>query len=214
MRGPTPTLIRNIFIAVLLFVVAPCAWATGQAPDVIYINGEKWALLAKPLPKDLRARLDAFLPPHDSRAWNTANLDGYTCVWSIEGNRIYLKAVEVDMYDSQKKEEYTVTYTADSLKDVFKGYRCTRRGIEAKWIGRDYTLRAGKGKVIRYVHAGYNRIHETEMHFNVHKGKIADMQLRRYRFTTIYITREHNGRKYQSPAICLLQYRTLQKLIF
>lgn len=214
MRGPSPTLIRNIFIAVLLFVVAPCAWATGQVPDIIYINGEKWALLAKPLPKDLSARLDAFLPPHDSRAWHTGNLSGYTCVWGIEGNRIYLKAVEVDMYDSQKKEEYTVTYTADSLKDVFKGYRCTRKGIEAKWIGRDYTLRAGKGRVIRYVHAGYNRTHETEMHFNVHKGKIADMQLRRYRFTTINITREHNGRKYQSPAICLLQYRTLQKLIF
>ena len=104
--------------------------------------------------------------------WHTANPEGYTCIWSIEGNRIYLKAVEVDMYDSKSKKEYTVTYTADTLKDVFKGYRCTRKGIMAKWIDPGTTLRAGKGKVVRYVHAGYNRNHETEMHFRVRNGKI------------------------------------------
>ena len=163
---------RSIFIAVLLFLVPLCARATGLSPDNIYINGEKWALLARPLSKELKSRLDAFLPPHDSRVWHTANPEGYTCIWSIEGNRIYLKAVEVDMYDSKSKKEYTVTYTADTLKNVFKGYRCTRKGIAAKWIDPGTTLRAGKGKIVRYVHAGYNRNHETEMHFRVRNGKI------------------------------------------
>ena len=163
---------RSIFIAVLLFLVPLCARATGLSPDNIYIYGEKWALLARPLSKELKGRLDAFLPPHDSRVWHTANPEGYTCIWSIEGNRIYLKAVEVDMYDSKSKKEYTVTYTADTLKNVFKGYRCTRKGIAAKWIDPGTTLRAGKGKIVRYVHAGYNRNHETEMHFRVRNGKI------------------------------------------
>ena len=184
-----------------------------MSSDIIYINGEKWVLLAKPLRGELESILDAFLPPLESRSWNTANLDGYTCIWSIEGNRVYLKAVEVDMYDSEKKEEYTLTYTTDTLKDVFKGYRCTRKGIEAKWIDKESTFRAGKGKVVRYVHSGFNRNHETEMHFKVHKGKITGMQLRKYRYTVKTVTKERNGRKSQSATIRVLQYRTLQKLI-
>ena len=203
----------GIVLAVLLLAAVPHrGMATGQEAHFIYINGEKWMLLANLLTKDLLHELDAALPDTDSRSVSTANWMGFRCVWSVVDNRIYLKEVEVDMYDAQNGKESVVIVPADSLRGAFKGYRCTKYGIRAKWLN-DKNFRAGKGKTVFYVHLGYWRYYEEEMHFKVHNGKVKDMQLRRYKYIQKERMKEHNGRKTKWPAVRILQYRTIKKIV-
>ena len=176
---------KSFFVAVaLLFVLQflpDRLGATGLAADKIYINGEKWDLYEWPINKLYSGRLQGFLKEREGTAvteCTMANPLGYNCAWEIKEGKMYLKEVVVEMYDTVSRKEFQVVYPADSLKGVFRE-SCTRRGICADWVSGD--LIAGKGKLVAYVHMGFNRTAEYEVHFKVEKGKVTSSSLRRYR---------------------------------
>ena len=176
---------KSFFVAVaLLFVLQflpDRLGATGLAVDKIYINGEKWDLYEWPINKLYSGRLQDFLKKREGTAvmeCTMANPLGYNCTWEIKKGKMYLKEVVVEMYDTVSRKEFQVVYPADSLKGVFRE-SCTRRGICADWVNGD--LIAGKGKLVAYVHMGFNRTAEYEVHFKVEEGKVTSSSLRRYR---------------------------------
>ena len=196
----------KIAVVVMLLFAAPLGLrGTGLDADLIYVNGEKWALLAKPVSGEMLKKLDAVLPPHEQRVISTANWSGITCIWSIEKGKLYLKRVEVEMVDSYKDKVYTFIVPADSLKDVFEGCY-TRRGILAKWV--DGELRAGQGNLVSYSHIGFARNHKKEIHFKVNKGIVESLEQRRYSVVSISQKKEYKGRKLDYPAVRVLKYRT------
>ena len=196
----------KIAVVVLLLFAAPLGLrGTGLDADLIYVNGEKWALLAKPVSGEMLKKLDAVLPPHEQRVISTANWSGITCIWSIEKGKLYLKRVEVEMVDSYKDKVYTFIVPADSLKDVFEGCY-TRRVILAKWV--DGELRAGQGNLVSYSHIGFARNHKKEIHFKVNKGIVESLEQRRYSVVRISQKKEYKGRKLDYPAVRVLKYRT------
>lgn len=81
-------------LLVLACILPLLAKATGSSADAVYIDGEEWSLLAKPLEADsaISARLYAFLP--ENRKWTTANYGGYDAVWEMVGDSLYLKGVQ------------------------------------------------------------------------------------------------------------------------
>lgn len=145
------------------------ATAIGLEGDIIYIDGKKWQLMAKPIATDavVYNRLMDFLP--EGRSMTTANWEGYTGFWIIKNGCLYLQKIEVDFYDEEKLEDYTLTFDADTLKAVFAPYY-TVHGISTGWCSGEF--RAGRGKVIRYVHSGFNRDMEEECVLTIKKGKI------------------------------------------
>lgn len=201
--------LRIVFVLVLLAAMPDRGMATIPEPDIIYINGEKWWLLARPLPNDLMQELDTVLPDYDLRSTSSANEGGFRCVWSIDKNRMYLKGIYVDMDNPHSTEVKVLYFPADSLREVFKGYRCTKKGINAKWLEKD--LRTGNGNIVGYTGLYVNL--EEEMHFKVHKGKVIEMHLRRYKYIQKYRMKEHKGRKVKWPAVRILQYRTIKKVV-
>lgn len=61
--------IKRYSIVILFLFVFLYIKATGQSCDVIYINGEQWWLMARPIDKDsaLYARLRDFLPKNSAK---------------------------------------------------------------------------------------------------------------------------------------------------
>lgn len=91
--------IKRYSIVILFLFVSLYIKATGQSCDVIYINGEQWWLMARPIDKDsaLYTRLRDFLP--ENHCMSTANWDGYTAFWKIEDSCLYLQRMEICVYD-------------------------------------------------------------------------------------------------------------------
>ena len=57
------------------------------------------------------------------------------------------------------------------IQQVFKAYE-DKGIVMARWYSG--TLRLARGKMIRYVHAGWDRNYETEMELTVRNGRVVD----------------------------------------
>lgn len=165
---------RYYIIFLLFFLMHPVSvQATAMAPDIIYINGEKWNLLERPIKADpaLHARLNEFLPK-SHRVINTANFDGYTGYWILKENQLYLQKIEVEMVNEKTGEIYMRKYSAEALKNTFAPHY-TQYGIYAQWFTGE--IRAGKGRVVKFENWGFNRNYEEEYVMNIKNGEVARM---------------------------------------
>ena len=129
-------------LLVLACILPLLAKATGSSADAVYIDGEEWSLLAKPLEADsaISARLYAFLP--ENRKWTTANYGGYDAVWEMVGDSLYLKGVSVSLYDENTGKYTEKNIKADTLHCIFDG-KVSSNGIFAYWVNGK--IRAGRG---------------------------------------------------------------------
>ncbi|MBO5025906.1 MAG: hypothetical protein J6C86_07175 [Bacteroidaceae bacterium] len=165
--------IKKVLVTFLLLCIFLQVKATGLSSDIIFLDGEEWFLMAKPINMDsvLYSRMMNFLP--QNHCVTTANWEGYTAYWEVREGCLYLQHLEICVYDQQKKEELTLTYTPKQLKNLFSPYY--KRGrIRAHWFNGE--LRAGKGNLLRYVHSGFKRNMETEQVMTLRQGKIQSVQ--------------------------------------
>ena len=165
--------IKFFIVAILLSLIVSFVKATGQSGDIIYLKGEEWVLMAKPIGYDslLCRQMDNFLPENISRS--TGNYSGYTAFWEIRDGYLCLQRVEADVYEEIGKKKSTRVYEVKDLQPIFAAY-CLAGTIQARWFSGE--LRAGKGNVVRYVHDGFDRNMETEQVLTVRNGKVVEMQ--------------------------------------
>ena len=161
---------KRILFYFSFMVFAIGSFATGQKGDVVYINGERWVLLGKPIDDNavLQKALLDFLP--EDRITSTADRDGYTAYWSIRNHWLCLDSIKVEFMNWDTKEEYQKCIPASDLPRVFKFYY-NNQHIVATWFS-SRSIRAGKGNVIYYEHTGYERNTEYELFLRVNKGKV------------------------------------------
>lgn len=162
---------KKVIILLYAFALSVVAFATGQEGDVIYINGEKWFLLGKPIGSDsiLRRGVDSILP--ENRDEVTSNWSGYTAYWSIYNKQLFLDSILVECYSEVAKKDYMVRIPTADMQRVFKDYY-KKKNILASWV--DYNIRAAKGPILYYEHMGYERNHEYEQIFTIKNGKVTD----------------------------------------
>lgn len=168
------SLVNGLVAIAFLLMLPLSAKATAQAGDVIYLDGEKWSLLGKPLNYDdeIYAKLYGFLPKN--REWNTGNWSGYTGYWEIVYGRLYLKKVVAYMYDEILKTDYEVEYDAYDLRELFAPYY-TAHGISAEW----YSCKAvtvGRGECIRVINDAYDRNYAEELVMTFEKGEVVKQE--------------------------------------
>lgn len=153
------------------------ASATGQASDVIYIDGQQWWLMGRlthALDSVHYYRLMGLLPDHTVES--TGNWDGHIGYWSLDGDKLILDSVVVEVYeDTTDMEFHKMSLPQSTMREVFGEYY--RNGkIEATFVTAS-NIRAVQGEMIFYEHAGWNRNHETELVFNVERGRVTERNL-------------------------------------
>lgn len=159
---------KRLFIFITLTLMSLTMYATGQEGDIIYIDGEQWELLGKPIYADsvLSRELKKALPKE--RGINTANWAGYTAYWSIQQEKLYLDSIRYVIYDSAQKSR-TECLPSKAMRRIFKKY-ASRKRIVATWFNNE--IRVAKGKQLYYVHEGYTRNYEHERVISIEQGKV------------------------------------------
>jgi len=159
----------RLLLCVQLMLLALTAHATGQEGDVIYINGERLQLLAKPICLDstLYHTLKDALPAN--RPIVTSNWDGFTAYWSINNDKLCLDSVRCEAYDPNVKKVTGESIPSETLYRIFSRYNAGSR-IVASWVSGK--IRVVKGKVIYYQHMGFERNYEEEAILDIDQGKV------------------------------------------
>ena len=160
---------KKFLFSVALAMLSLAAFATGQSADVVYIDGEAWMLLARPITVDrvLAHSVKQALP--DNCIWSTANWDGVTGIWSIRDSKLCLDSVVYETRDESTNKVVRHCLSAEVMKSIFDGY-FEGNDIVAGWCSD--TLRAAQGRTVYYEHMGFMRYHETEQVLVVDQGKV------------------------------------------
>lgn len=164
---------KKYIICIVLLFATLSSYATAQEGDIIYIDGEQWELLGKPVYADsvLSRVLKEALPK--GRGFTTSNWAGYTAYWSIQQEQLCLDSILYEIYDHDPKKSRTQCLSSDTLHRVFSKYVDGKR-IIATWFDGD--IRLAKGKMIYYVHDGFERNYENERIVTLNHGKVCEMK--------------------------------------
>lgn len=166
---------RNLSLSTLLLIaLAPVAYATGQAPDLLVYNGKTYDLFSNPLEDYYsykRRRPPFMIEPHTviSGVWR-----GYIATWEITDGRLYLSKVDSWLCGRYSKSRRNKGCRRVTLRELF-GKRVVNGRVLASWVSD--RLRVPDGKEIQYVHMGYGSIYERDMFFEVEAGKILKQEM-------------------------------------
>lgn len=165
---------KRLVFLLTLTLVSLATHATGQEGDIIYIDGTEWVLLGKPIYADslLAHELDVALP--EKHGHSTANWAGYTACWSIRKNKLYLDSINYQLYDGSSPLGRTEYLSSDAMLRVFEKYTDRSGNIVAKWLNDD--IRVAKGKMLYYVHDGFERYYDNERIISIKHGEVCGIK--------------------------------------
>lgn len=123
---------------------------TAQIPDVILYKGKHYSIACEPL----ESYLNAVQLPHKLVARSSACWRGYISKWAIDNNKLFL--IWWQGYIS-KYQEVNLNYLFPGEEFVF-----------ADWFTG--TIRIPMGKIVSYVHGGYESIYEGNIFLEFEKG--------------------------------------------
>lgn len=190
---------KRLICIIFFFSLTINIFATGQSAEFIYIEGEEWLLLGRPISnieqKYYKELLAALPTP---RACGTANIDGYTAFWSLNNNQLRLDSVTVQIFSREEKRKEsvlssdttlsslhntqiqtnsmvtikkTVIVPFSDIKQVFNDYIISDDIIASWYTGE---IAAARGKMIYYFHGGYARVYEHELIFTFENGNVVE----------------------------------------
>lgn len=152
--------INYILIFFLLTVSQFRTFATSQIPDLLIYNGDTLSIFANPL--EQLYENDSIRPNFfgdKEGCMSTACWRGYEAEWTILDNELYLIGI------------YSCCYYKDSIKADLQslfGDRFVNGKVKANWFtGR---IISPQGKLLYYVHMGYESLYEKELEMEFSNG--------------------------------------------
>jgi len=146
---------KKLLLTIFISYYALSSMATGQAREVLIINGDTLGILSEPLEPYLQANE----PRYELSEWlgtvcHTALWRGYIGYWELIDDKLYL----IDVFACGD--------TSKSIKaDLFP----TKKGkILANWFTG--SLNIPKGKLLQYFHMGHWAYYEQEIEMSFQNG--------------------------------------------
>lgn len=170
---------KTISALLFLFISLNC-FGTAQIPDIIIYKGDTLSLFSCPLnlypdknianPKNLFGSNGCFY---------TACWRNYIATWVIEGDKLYLTQIRNACYPTKMRNvsaSYKSRVNKDSigseyadLKKLFPD-RYKNGKVFAYWVNQP--LISPRGKLLFYIHDGFESIYESELEFSIENGML------------------------------------------
>lgn len=156
----------KICLMLLLAISMHDAFATAQNPDRLIYKGDTLSIFANPL--EALYRSDSLRPKFwgdQSGCITTSCWRGYVAEWKIENDQLYLTGI------------YSCCFREDSvranLKSLF-GDKVIDGVVKADWFSG--SIIAPQGKLLHYVHLGYESIYERELELHFKDGRFTGVE--------------------------------------
>ena len=138
---------------------------TAQIGDKIHYKGMRYSLSSEPLSAFLlKNKINKF------NELNTACWRGYVAEWEVVDNKLYLVNIRFS-YSPRKK---VTVKTGDSLTEMDKLFPGQTK-VHANWVSS--TLIIKTGKLIEYIHMGYESIYEIDIYLKFENGELIEERI-------------------------------------
>jgi len=169
---------KQIICKVLFCLLSFNAFGTAQIPDILIYHGDTISLFSCPLdyypdkeltsPKRLFGSTGCFF----SACWRN-----YVATWTIEDNKLYLIKIRNACYPTDTKYvSASFQSGADSIGNEYADLellfpdRFKNGKVAADWVNAK--LISPKGKLLYYIHDGFESIYEKEIEFTFENGTL------------------------------------------
>lgn len=161
-------LIKLFYLIILCTIFPTQLMATAQQSEIIFINGKMYGMLSCPIEVDsVMQDIIKKIRPAEI-VTNTSLWRGYVGYWSIKKNTLYLDSLQFEIEDHEAKDFVRKTIIPKNER-AFSAYK-DEFGIKASWFSGE--LRVIRGKLIRYVHMGFDSTFEKESFLTVKEGTV------------------------------------------
>lgn len=154
------------FVSVIFFAELN---ASPQIPDYLIYNGKTVELFTNPLEQYLEMK---GLKEIDRGCNSSACWRGYTAIWELKNGKLYLAEIKpcgiiavAGVYTGLECGENESSKVLNYLNNEFK-----TKNIFADWYTGE--LLSPQGRLIHYVHMGYESSYEKEMRFEIENGTL------------------------------------------
>lgn len=175
----------KITFTILLFsLISLNLFGTAQIPDLIIYKGDTLSLYSCPLnsfpnqdlitPNELFGSRGCFF----TSCWRN-----YVATWEIIDNELYLCEIRNACYPTSMRG-VSVSFKSEVDKDsigseyadlkVLFPQRFKNGKVKADWVNEK--LISPQGKLLYYVHDGFESIYETEIEFTLKKGTLSEIK--------------------------------------
>lgn len=161
-------LLKPFFLIILCALFPIKLMATAQQSEKIFINGKKYDMISCPLERDrtIHEILEKIKPA--KIVTNTSLWRGYIGYWSIKKNTLYLDSLQFEIEDLEA-EDFVRKTIIPKNESVFSAYK-DNFGIKASWFSGE--LRVIQGRLLMYVHKGFDNTFEKESFLTVKEGTV------------------------------------------
>ena len=172
------TIMKNIMLTVALSLLSILSYGTAQIPDLIIYKGDTLSLYSCPLNEYPDSTL---LNPQilfgGKGCFYTACWRNYVATWEIINNELFLIEIRNACYPTEMRgvsvsyksgvERETVGTEYADLKALFLD-RIQKGKVKADWVTGN--LISPQGKLLLYIHDGFQSIYENELEFRFENG--------------------------------------------
>lgn len=137
---------------------------TAQLPDLLEYEGTRYSLCSLPMDTCPIVRINRY-----ELHCHSALERGYVAEWAMDGGLLYLVAINGAFDEPNRSpisiETYFQNYFPDMPSPIF-----------ANWYSG--TLRCPMGKRLRYVHRGFDSVHEQDLLLEIDHGRLVSATYR------------------------------------
>lgn len=159
-------LMKQLVIALLLCLLSFRIYATAQIGDIIIFKGDTSILHSLPLEQHPNINtLGKNIFGGKKTCFTTACWHGYQAIWTVIDDEIYLTGIRSCCYHEDKiKADLSKLFPNDYKNGKVKG----------SWVNGSIWIQ--QGRLIHYVHQGFDSIYEREVELTIENGKVKNIQ--------------------------------------
>ena len=128
---------------------------TAQLKEILLYKGKKFGMATEPLAPYLKNRKDINFLFRSTACWR-----GYFGTWELRDKKLFIIALKA-CTDDYRDYEADLNYLFPNKNEVF-----------ADWFSGE--IRVPQGKMLQYVHMGYQSIFEKDLMLKFKKGVLID----------------------------------------
>jgi hypothetical protein len=154
-------------LSVIFAFIPVFAFATAQAPEILFFEGEEVSMFTTPLESyfsEEKPRPDDVLISNSSANWR-----GYIGHWEISENRLILTGLHEFTFAFLDESADEQTDTLIHPERVFGSG--ASYPMEATWFTG--MIRIPRGEMVRYVHMGFGSQYESEILIQIESGLVS-----------------------------------------